>query len=237
MRDIGEQEVINYGSYAVAMTREWGIKHYVNPVVYTYDDGLLYNAVNALIETSTFLKSLHSLKDNLKDFSDCNCGPASKRIRLTNTSKEAMDIFDFLSMNYNEELVHIISSHSKSIHETNLTIVSLTKPYRVVAGNDKEFIAYNDREWRKLYSNRVLFEENDEFNKWTSDNKPHFHKDPYLLQFDIHDVKAVMVAKDEEVEDLIKELDGIYGDALIDKLIREKSLVIGTKQKLEEYGF
>src|SRR5689334_23301426 len=37
LRDVGEQEVINYGSYAVVMTREWGIKNHVNPVVYTYD--------------------------------------------------------------------------------------------------------------------------------------------------------------------------------------------------------
>lgn len=238
IRDVGEKEVIYYGGYAICMAREWAIKNRINPVVYTYNDGLLYNALNTFIDNSTFLAFLNDLKEKIKEISDCKCGPISKMMKLTNTSAESVAMLDYLSMHYNEELIQIVSKHSKTFHDTNLAIITLTKPYKVTTAEGKEFIAYNDREWRKLYPDlSFLVEESEDYKKWDKEAKPHFHKDPYLLEFAIQDVKAVLVDKETDIADLVEEINKQYGKELIDDLLSKKHLNIGTKEMLEKENF
>lgn len=238
LRDVGEDEVLNYGDYAIALTREWGIGNQVNPVVYTYEKGMLYNALNTFLHNSIFLSRIQEYKDYFKKFSDCKCGPFSKLIYLTNTSKEVMDILDYLSIKYDEHLVEILSNHAKTIHETNFPIITLTKPYKVVSSKGKEFIAYNDREWRKLYSDlKVIFESDPEYDKWVSSKKPHFNDEPYLLKFGMEDVMAILVKETDEIPKVIHELKSIPNFSEIDKLIANNSIIIGTKDQLEAANF
>lgn len=238
LRDVGEDEVLNYGDYAIAITREWGISNQVNPVVYTYEKGMLYNALNTFLHNSIFLSRIHEYKDHFKKFSDCKCGPFSKHISLTNTSKEIMDILDYLSIKYDEHLVEILSNHAKTIHDTNFPIITLTKPYKVVSSKGKEFIAYNDREWRKLYSDlKVIFESDPEYDKWISLKKPHFNDEPYLLKFGMKDVVTILVKETDEIPKVIHELKSIPNFSEIDKSIANNSIVIGTKKQLEAANF
>lgn len=238
LRDVGKQEVLNYGGYAVIVERDWGIANDINPVVYTYNNGLLEKALHIFFYNSLFLTRLEVYKDKFKVFSDTGYGPFSKRISLTNTPKEVMDILDYLSTKYDEDLLIILSNHAKAIYDANFPVLTLTKPYVVTDAKGNQFIAYNDREWRKLYKDlKVLFESEDEYNQYAATKKPHFHDDKLILHFNIDDIRGVLVEKDDEVNEIYKVLSGLYGQAKIDDLIGKKSLILGTKQMLEAADF
>jgi hypothetical protein len=238
LRDTGEDQVLHYGDFAICLSRDWGIANEINPVVYTYDKGLLYNALNTFIQNSLLLSNLQEFKPSLKEFSDCKCGPFSKVIILSQIPKQVMDILDYLSNQYDESLVDILINHSKKIYDTNMPILTLTKQYKVLNNHGREFIAYNDREWRKLYTDlKIYFIGDEEYEKWNRTSKPHFNSDPYLLKFSIEDVKAILVQTAEHIDEMTKELKVIYGAEKIENQIASKSLLIGTKNMLEANNF
>jgi hypothetical protein len=148
-----------------------------------------------------------------------------------------MDILDYLSLNYTDELVDILSNHAKTIHDTNLPILTLTKPYRVINSEGKEFVAYNDREWRKLYPElKLFFESEKEYDEWNKKAKPHFNDKEYLLKFVLEDVKAILVKSEEDIDEISKELKKLFGEKLL-AVIDSRSLFIGTKEMLEKDNF
>jgi hypothetical protein len=238
LRDVGEEEILNYGKYGVAVDREWGIQNEINPVLYTYPKGLLDTAIQNLIENAAFLAYIKDLKDPLRELSDKGQGPISKRMTLSNTSKQSIAILDYLSIKYDDELVEIISSHSKVMHEINLLNIMLTKSYKVTGKNLKEFIAYNDREWRKIYLDLpILFEQDNDYKKWRSDNKPHFNVDPYILHFTLQDIKAILVENEDQINEIVDHIGNIYGNEEVQKLLEAGKLQIGTQKTLEDKGF
>jgi hypothetical protein len=236
VRDVGEDEVLDYGEYAVCMSRQWALNNELNPVVYTYENGLIYNALNTLLENSVFISYLKSIGAKLKDYSAHNKDriPISRVVSLSNTSKEAIAIFDYLSLDFDEGLLGIVSDYARVVHETNLPVIALTKPYKVKDRAGEEFIAYNDREWRKSYKNLgFIFEEDPEYKKWDETKKPHFNDDPYLLKFAPADIKAILVKEDSEIKEIISELRAVFG-VKIDDLVSDEQLMIGTKEMLEK---
>lgn len=164
LRNVGKQEILNYGGYVVIVEREWSIANDINPVVYTYKNGLLEKALHIFFYNSLFLTRLEVYKERFKEFSDSGYGPFSKRISLTYTPKEVMDILDHLSMKYDEDLLMILSNHAKAIYDSNFPVLTLTNPYLISDAKGNHFVAYNEREWRKLYKElKALFESDDEY--------------------------------------------------------------------------
>ncbi|MCU7551790.1 abortive infection system antitoxin AbiGi family protein [Chitinophagaceae bacterium LB-8] len=237
LRDVGNVEVLNYGEYAIGFEREWGIRNEFNPVVYTYKNGLLQNNLKSFLDNTVFLSFITEFRDKLKLFNS-NGMKFSSHINLTNTTKEALDLLDYLTLNYKDELIDSISAHSRAIHLKNIQIFAITKQYKVKNVQDKEFIAYNDREWRKSYPELdILFEGEENYTHWINAPKPHFNNEPFLLKFSIKDVKAILVKNKEEIYEIVSELKSLHGDDLIDKLVSRRSLLIGTKETLEKNNF
>lgn len=238
LRDVGNKEVIFYGHYAIGFARDWGIQNSINPVVYTYEEGILHKALNKILYSNVFLKVMQKYKTYFKISSKRGHGPFSERIHLTNTPKEVLDILDFLTVNYNEDLITILSNHAKSIYDANFPILTLTKPYKVTNNEGNQFIAYNDREWRMLYPNLgVVFEDTKEYEEWNHREKPHFNEDEYRLTFDIKDVEVIMIENDSEFDEIVSILKALHNPDLIDKLLSENLLTIGTKDQLIAKGF
>jgi hypothetical protein len=238
LRDVGTDEVLNYGDYALCLSREWGIANDINPVVYTYEKGLLNKALSTFLFNSLFLSRIQQFKPKLKELSDCKCGPFSKLVSLTNTPKEVMAILDHLSMEYDDNLVDILSNLARTIYDTNMRILTLTKQYKVANAQGKEFIAYNDREWRKLYSDLpIYFEGDNAYEHWTKTNKPHFSDKDHVLTYKIEDIKAVLVKDKPEIDEVINVLKHVFGDNAVDTQLANGSLLIGTKDTLEENNF
>lgn len=238
MRDVGTDEVIFYGDFAVCFERQWGIANKIDPVIYSYEQGLLHSALNTFLFSSIFLKHIQTYKKYLKIFSEKNYGPFSKRISLSNTPKEVMDILDYLSTKYDENLLIVFSNYARMIYDTNLPILTLAKPYKVVSAKGQEFIAYNDREWRKLYPQLPIYFEGDlEYEEWDKKPKPHFDQDEYLLKFSIEDVKAVLVKDSKDIADLTEYLYKLFGRSTIEELVVKKRIIIDTKENLIKCGF
>lgn len=239
LRDVGDEEVLSYGQYAVCLSREWGIRNQVNPVLYTFAEGNLENSISTLIENSLFLKHVTNFKDLIEKYSGAQKGePISKHMKLDGTSKEVNDMLDYLSVKYDEDLIGIVSRLSSKTNDTNFRIVQLTKSYKVKDKEGKEFIAYNDREWRKVYDDLpFVMEGSPEFEKWEKTDKPHFDKDPYLLKFDLIDVRAVMVRDEAEIDKMISFLIGQFGEKEIRVRLDKGTLIIGTQKMLEKNSF
>ncbi len=233
LRDVGGDEVINYGDFAICLSREWGISNNINPVIYTYDNGVLDNTLNTFLHNTLMLTPLKDFKENLKEISDNGIGPFSNKINVTNTSPEVIKIFDYLSMNYNGELCDLISNLGNVLYNANFSILTLTKPYKVKNGDGEEFIAYNDREWRKSYEElSIVYESNEKFEYWRNTPKPHFNEPQYRLTFSINDIKAIVVKDETDVAEIINFLKYSFGEYIIDELVHLKSLHIGTKKEL-----
>lgn len=243
LNDYGKDQVIFYGNYAIGFSRDWAINNDINPVAYTYENGILYNSINELILSTVMFKSLPEFKHHYKAFHEkgidiSQCSKLNPQIGTKSFPKEVVPIIRYICENYNEELVDLIYEFSKKIFDTNWSILALTKPYRVLTKDNIERIAYNDREWRKLYADLdVLLESDANFNEWVGKNKPHFNEPQYLLKFDITDVKCVLVNNKEEVTDLIDYLNCKFDNKVIDSLVVSKELIIGTKDTLIENGF
>jgi hypothetical protein len=249
LRDVGDGEVINYGNFAVGFTRQWGITSGLNPVIYTYEDGLLEKNIQKYLDNAIFLSSINTFRQFFERLSkDPQEPPWSEQFELTNTSKEVYSILDFLSKNYSEEynapLFEMIASYAKTIGDATLPIISLTKRHEVFSLKGQKFIAYNDREWRKNYPNLgFLFETNagdaeiqEDYATWIGANKPHFPQDEHRLRFDPEDIKIVVVQCGEQIEMITNFLKQRFSDERITSLLKSKSIMIGTLETLSEIG-
>lgn len=240
LRDVGDNEILAYGDYAICFTREWGISKGLNPVNYTHEEGILKQTNDVIFNNTFFLKYLEKYKEFFVAFSKTKT-KISKEINFPNLSKDCVKILDHLSSNYDEELFNSICNHSKATFDENLKIALLMKNFKVSNKEGEEFIAYNDREWRKIYPNLGFIIENTEdvlclYYEWLPKEKPHFHELEYRLTFGINDLSAVMVSIDEEKEEIKEVLISKYGN-IVNNLINNGKLHIGTKEQLIKLGF
>jgi hypothetical protein len=244
LRDVGKEEVLNYGSYGIAFIRQWGIDNDIHPVAYSYENGIVDQAIKDYFFLTIFLSNFAPYKDKMRVWSDGykkksdEWIPFSKRIHLTNTAKEVMALLDLLSTNYSEELADSLINYATAIRRATLPMIKLAKPYRVRNSHGKEFIAYNDREWRKIYHDLdFLIADTEEYHKWTNIHKPHYNDEEHRLRFAPTDIKAVLVEKDEQVSDMTYFLQALFGIEVVDSLLASGSLTIGTKEYLMAADF
>lgn len=236
LRDVGKDEVLSYGDYAIAFTREWGISKGLNPVIYTHESGVLKESHNVIFEHTFFLQYLREHGEIFEELSK-EQKKISEKYSFSNLTEESIKMLDYLSCNYNEELFNAICNHAKAIFEENLKIVSLMKNFKVSNKAGQMFVAYNDREWRKTYTSLEFIlqgvdDENIDYKKWCKEKKPHFNEEEYRLTFDIEDVKAILVKEECEIVEMQEYLTEIYG-----KIIGQDKLCIGTKEQLMAKGF
>ena len=238
LRDIGENEVLNYGEFGIGFSRSWGISKNINPVIYTYKGGEAQASLTSYLEDSVFVSKLRDFKENFKKWTECKCGNFSSSIALTNTSKEALALADYVSTNYNEELVEHLSNFANSVFQATKPTIYLTKPYTVANKKGESFIAYNDREWRKTYLDLDFHVEGSkEYDYWTNEKKPHFRQDEYRLTFEIPEISAILIKDESERTQIIDIIKGIYPEDELNKLIATKRLFIDTKENLIANGF
>lgn len=235
LRDVGKNEVLFYGDYAIYFTREWGIKNGLNPVIYTHEDGVLKEAHDTIFKHTFFLQYLKKYEESFKELSNTQT-KISEVLSFPNLTRDSITILDYLSCNYTEELFNAICNHSKTIFDENLKIVSLMKNFKVSNNEGQIFIAYNDREWRKTYPSLEFIledvdDESSDYNKWHKAEKPHFNEEEHRLKFDIEEVKAILVKEEDEIIEMQVYLTHIYGD-IIYELVGQNKLNIGTKEQL-----
>ncbi len=155
---------INYGEYALGLTKEWGIKNELEPVIYTYENSITGN---------TFMENVHisgTIATLYPHTADC-------RMLLDNS----------------------------------INNLQYLKQYIVKKRNGKEFIAYNDREWRYVHKhdkyNSLIFKDNFLNGNPNPDYKKHepFIK-PYtniVLNFDLEDIKFIIIKNKNQKKTIV----------------------------------
>jgi len=226
-RDIGKDEVVDYGKYGIVFDRDFITKEFdLNPVFYIKGENEIEKTFKNNFENSfipqilDIVKAFHT-KNNGKNFNDY--------IEIDPMSREIKGLVKSLDKNVNDEFIKSIKTVFESYFNNSLKQGLLLKPFKVINKDGEEKVAYNEREWRKSFFDSFYISENTpngdlnkEYVKWISKEKPHF-TDKYVLKFRLSDVKCIYVDNESEVHDL---------QMFIKKKFKNQSIDINT---LKEY--
>lgn len=226
-RDIGKDEVVDYGKYGIVFDRDFITKEFdLNPVFYIKGENEIEltfqnNFQNSFIpQILDIVKGFH-INSNGKNFTDY--------IEIDPMSPEIKDLIKYLDKNVSDEFIKSIKTVFESYFINSLKQGLLLKPFKVKKTNGEEKVAYNEREWRKSFFDLFYISEdkpdgnlNKEYDKWNSAKKPHF-TDKYVQKFRLSDVKCIYVDNESEIHDL---------QVFIKKKFKNQSIEINT---LKEY--
>lgn len=207
-RDIGENEVVNYGKYGIVFDRDYVIEQFdLNPVIYIRNESELDKIFAYNFQTSIIPQTLHVAKNFYKE---CNCEKFSDHIKINPISDEVKILFDTLDKNVNDNFILSIKKIFENYYVNTLKQVLLLKPYKVEDKLGKSKIAFNEREWRKSYFELNYISEfkpdgtiNEEYQKLINMPKPHF-TEKYTQDFELSKVKCIYVENDTEIAEMEK---------------------------------
>ncbi len=235
-RDIGDEEVIDYGSYGISISREKGMTKYeLNPVLYVSKDSDIEKSVQYNIQESILPQAFEILKTFDSNTNNC-CGRALDRIRIEPLSKEIKIIAESINKETDDKLIEAYKKLFGKVFEHSLKQMLLIKSYKVKNKKGEEKIAYNEREWRKSFFNLSVFPEfkpdgnkNEKYEEWINTRKPHF-KDENILPIDFEDILHIIVKNNNEKDILNKYIveEGIANNPnnifTLDELKQKESL-------------
>lgn len=225
-RDIGKQEVVNYGSYGIGIDRETGIELGLNPVIYTYGNSIIVKGMENNFQFSILPQTLSIAKDFSKR---SNGAIMTDHITFNPFPSEIKDLFNSISKDTSDELLASIKNLFEKVFENSYHQILLAKPYKTTNKQGESFIAYNEREWRKSFFDLNSINEykpngkiDDEFIKWKETTKPHFTDNEHTLKIPIEKLKFIVVENETEIqlirEFLLKRYDNIPNTLKIDTL-------------------
>ena len=206
-RDIGENEVVDYGNYGIVFNRDYIIEKFdLNPVFYVKNDSGLNDIFSDNFQTSILPQTLHIAK---KFYEDCKCKKFSDHIKINPISEEIKSLIDNLDENVNDEFLNSLKIIFENYYINTLKQALLLKPYKVKTKNEETKIAYNEREWRKSFFDlNFIFElnpdgtKNEKYIQWNDNTaKPHY-TEKYIQNFDLSDVISIYVNEESEITEM-----------------------------------
>lgn len=241
LRDVGENEVVDYGSYGIGIHRDYATKIDINPVCYVYENSIVENTIKSLHDLSIVPQIIKLIKENILD----KVSSDKKILELINLKPEPVpevkNLLDSINKNTESELVDSLNQFATKIYENAYYQLLLSKPYKVKNGAGETRIAYNEREWRYGYKELGYIMETDingkkntDFLNWKSKCKPHFSEEKYRLRLSIEDISHIIIKKEEEKEEILTLLYQNNEKLQIDNLIKDKKLSIGTLDELKD---
>jgi hypothetical protein len=237
LRDVGKNEVVDYGSYAIGFNREFATTIDINPVCYVYGNSIMEKAILDLYDLSTIPQTVDILKDitKVKNFTK-----VTDYIKLSPLVSEVENLINSINAETSDEMISAIKTYSEKIFENAYYQLLLAKPYKVVNKLGETKIAYNEREWRKGYKELGYIFETDKngnknlkFEELNSTPKPHFSEENYILKLDIESIKYIVVIEENEIKEIQNVLSEIYGEEKMSKIYSSKSIQIGTLENLK----
>lgn len=215
-----KEHTSKYGFYAIGLSKEWGIKNGLSPVIYTTEKS----------ETANILNQLSSDLSNFFDIYE-NEGN-NKKINLKSLPQEIQNSQSEKILELSEQLGHFLK---------------YIKPYQGKGySNGKEFKNirfYDEREWRYVPPKNLLekIKVKDSYKRefYESDSKRRLiniklatHK---KLEFTPNDIKFIIVEKDEEIPYLIDEIRKIFSNSVTyNEVMLLTSRLISIEQIIED---
>ncbi len=191
-----------YGRYAIGLSKEWGEKKRISPVMYA-----LSNSISATV----IRKSLYTIE---------------KCIHKSNAHLNALYSND---PNYKQDkkdkLIDILSDELARVDSGLLDIMAFTKNYRgTFIRNGKQYrnvCFYDEREWRYVPNGRFLFEQGIPSyipkEVWIDltkrrDANTKLERPECMLTFGPPDIRYIIVAKHEEILPMVDSVQQIKGN-------------------------
>lgn len=191
-----------YGKYAIGLSKSWGMKNQINPIIYTYPNSATTTILNEIFE-------------NIENFFDIN----EIELEKIKINKSVETLYWKFNDRENEFSKRVESLNSKLSH-----FIRYIKPYEGKFYRNGDYLEnpvrfYDEREWRFTPSREFLFSK-----EMKDSYKSEYFIDPkkrralniklakhIKLEFEPNDVKFIIVERDNEIPDMIKKLDDIFG--------------------------
>jgi hypothetical protein len=191
-----------YGKYAIGLSKSWGMKNQINPIIYTYPNSATTSILNEIFE-------------NIENFFDIN----EIELEKIKINKSVETLYWKFNDRENEFSKRVESLNSKLSH-----FIRYIKPYEGKFYRNGDYLEnpvrfYDEREWRFTPSREFLFSK-----EMKDSYKSEYFLDPkkrralniklakhIKLTFEPNDVKFIIVERDNEIPDMIKKLDDIFG--------------------------
>lgn len=192
----------NYGKYAIGLSKSWGMENKINPIIYTYPNSATTSILNEIFE-------------NIENFFDIN----EIELEKIKINKSVETLYWKFNDRENEFSKRVESLNSKLSH-----FIRYIKPYEGKFYRNGNYLEnpvrfYDEREWRFTPSREFLFSK-----EMKDSYKSEFFLDPkkrralniklakhIKLTFEPNDIKFIIVERDNEIPDMIKKLDDIFG--------------------------
>ena len=191
-----------YGKYAIGVSKSWGMKNQINPIIYTYPNSATTTILNDVFE-------------NIENFFDIE----EKELEKFKFNRSAEIVYEWFNTREEEFSKSVESVNSKLSH-----FIRYIKPYEGKFYRNGDYLEnpvrfYDEREWRFTPSREFLFSK-----EMKDSYKSEYFIDPkkrralniklakhIKLTFEPNDVKFIIVERDNEIPDMIKKLDDIFG--------------------------
>lgn len=219
-RDIGKNEVVDYGNYGIVFDRDLAIKKFdLNPVFYVKNNSSIDLTFKYNFENSIIPQTLQIAKDV---YAQANIEKYTDHIIYNPMSDEIKNLLNTLDKNVNDDFLQSLKVIFENYFVNSLKQALLLKPFRVKNKEGITKIAYNEREWRKSFFNLHFISEftpngnnNEIYSKWLNTKKPHYTKEN-ILNFELSDIKSIYVTNTNEIEELNKFIQDNFGNYKIE---------------------
>lgn len=230
-RDIGENEVIDYGSYGISIKRQFAIDLGLNPVLYVYDSSIIQEGIKYNFESSILTQTLDIIKDF---YVETPYDKITDQINFNPISSEIKDLLNSIDKNTDDNLIASLRNVFGKIFENSNSQILFAKPYMVLRKNGEPRIAYNEREWRKTFLDLNFItefkpngESNPKFKEWINKKKPHLNDYPHILKIPIEKMNFIFVENENEIDEIKDFLNDLHIEI-------PKNLIIDTLSNLKK---
>ena len=170
-----------YGHYAIAFDKEWGIRKRCNPIQYVSNETI----IDGVIHYKTRMRKLHA--------------DLGQRIAIQGWSSNISEYIKYL-----EDI------------QAYIYLIGFLKKYNG-EWKGEPYCNYNENEWRFIIPdgfNKIRWKTGQEYDKWRGNPKqpkpePTIELKKSGLKFQPNNITHIILKKEEEIPDFIKELSSI----------------------------
>lgn len=207
-RDLGNNETMDYGSYGIAVNRDkFTFKHDLNPVLYFKNESEIGEGIKKVFFDSIIVEILPFVKEFYQR-TNGHCGDFLSKIGISNLSTEALNIIGSINENTPDEVFGFYKSIFEKVFLLSRNQILISKPCKIENAQG-EFIAYNEREWRKSFFDLNYVKqtdgkgnENPLYKSIINSPKPHIKEEKYSLKISLNELTNIFVENESDVEEI-----------------------------------
>ena len=224
---------VNYGDYAIGMSKSWGEMRELHPVSYTTALSLSASSLNELIEYSALGQTIKFLSEF----------PVKPDGAITTGNAKTDRFFQVNWSSLTKEDLKIVKEIFEDIFIDSQELQKYMKQVDVKTNLGEKKNSFLDREWRYvpnkdiISGNPVIYEKSrsgDDVNKewvsWNKRDKP--HQATSSLEFGLNDIKYIVTKYKMELPNIYETLYRIYGKERVRHTLENGDLIVCSKYDL-----